>query len=265
MENNQTTITLPVTPKNIKKTFGGSLYLIAAILITFLLGICTLVELINYSIISHQYDIFMGTLVWLAFLLLRIVPNVLVCVSVWMIFISASSHNRFSKVGCKLMQITLICKICIAVLALICGIVIVLANNPVYTDVLYFDNFAYNKLYAVILSIIFIVILFGLQIVLYTFGLRTVSSITKKDSKIKFVKTTPILCIIWGVLLILNLFLINRFANFFNDAFDYTFSGLIAPIILNSCIPFVNGICLLLWGICGLQYAKAISNTRKED
>lgn len=266
MENNKQNNEIIKPIQNIKNYFGGVLTLIANIIMSFLLLIITISEIAFYSVNMFDSNVFIKILIWIVVLIIRIIPNVLIVVSIWMNYAKASTHNSFSVNGYKLMQIALIIKMCSAIIMMILCMVIPFVFN-VSTSI-YHMGIKYNSFETVIMITIFMILMYIARFVLYLFSYLTVSSFHNKKMNIRFKRVTPILCIIFGILL--TIIMIGCFGELYsrvfyaNNELDLIIKWVESDSLDGGFSLFV-GVSLLLWGISGIQYANKLDKARKED
>lgn len=246
---------------NIKKTIGGTIFLITTILISGFTGIFTFYEMVNCIDYASNCDLFTSSIIWVLFILLRAVPNILLCVSLWLIHLKATNDNCFSKLGCTFLRVVLIIKMCICIVVMILGIIIVCIND--FNNPIYFQGFNYSVATARVLSISFIVICLSSLFVLYLFTYLTVSSLTNYNKPIKFMKTTPILAIVFGSLAIINLLFISRIIEFYFQVFSNTILSFVDIFFKNYFSIFVYSVVALLYGIVGIQYIYLMKKLQK--
>lgn len=273
MENTQNNVneineSIAKTPldKNIKKTIGGTLFLITTILITGFTCIFTFYEMVRCIDYAYNCNIFASSIIWVLFILLRVVPNILLCVSLWLIHLKAANENCFSKLGCIFLRVTLLIKMCVCIIVMISGILIVCLNE--FDKPIYYQGYNYSVLAAQVLSISFIVICLSVLFVLYLFTYLTVSSLTNYNRPIKFMKTTPILAIVFGALVIINLLFISKLIDFYFQVFSNTLLSnellrIVSTFFNNYFSIFVHGAIALLYGIVGVQYIYAMKKLQK--
>lgn len=239
--------------ERIGKILGSGLMRTIAILLTIFVSIDLFAGFVNITACNGQ--VFFQSVSWIALVITRFVPNIIACMAIWAIFKTAHNRHEINLLGFKALRCVIAVMCAVIVIKLIGGITMFLVNVNYVTPI---DTL--TKSSTIILSIVIFAIVEVIQLIVYRFVFVSVHSVVKNEkgeNPMKNGKTTSVLLIVVGSLMVLNIVPIINITNEIVDAFDlrcvnvyqavsFMYQNPIS-IILTGIIMIFAGIVILLF------------------
>lgn len=240
-----------------KKIFGGTYFLLLVIFFTIFTAIDGLSGFITFSIQTSRENIVVTTLTWLLLVIVRFVPNVLITIGLWLMHFKSISKGLISQSGKWLIKIGLIINLVFMIFTLVYGSYVLINSYYSYNSTTIYGLDSYSSL---IVSLVYLYFWVIFKFVTQLFMLIMVSSIKYNTKTIALRKTTSILAIVFGSLIIVNFVSVIKFTNAIVKCFEYGFTSFTRTfeyIYTNVFTVGCAGVLMILIGIfCLVNFKK---------
>lgn len=247
-----------VRRERIGKTFGSGYMRTIAILLTIFVSIDLFAGFVTITTCDRQ--IFFQSISWISLVVTRFLPNIICCIAVWAIFSTAHSKHEINLTGFKALRIIIIILAIVTIFHLIGGIVMFALNTNFVRPI---DSFSTPG--TVILSMVVFAIFKLVVLLVYVFMFISVNSLVKGqdgEKPMMLGKTTSIILVVVGSLMVLNFVPIFNIIDEIVRAFDLTSVNVyqvISFIYQNPISIILGGIIMIFTGIVILLF-----NNRKQ-
>lgn len=238
-------------------TYGSGFMRTICIVFTIFLALDFFLGFMSFVTTSGDISAVVSSLYWMVIMVLRFLPNICACISLWIIFSKSHNAREIPSFGFKLMMIVVIFQAAVSFITLIIGTLYIIINSNIIIPM---EGLDYSFTIILILSIFIIVQL--CKILLYVFITISLVGISKDKDGIRPIKLgyiSSILCLVFGGFILLNVIpafnIIQEsiISLQLNDSIAYS---LIEVFVENPFTQILFGLMIGFGGLIGLLHMK---------
>ena len=243
--------------ERIGATYGNNFMRTIAILFTIYMILDFFLSFMSFA--TYQYDVYVivSSLYWMFIMVIRFIPNLVTCIALWIIFTKGHNAREVSVLGFKMIQIIMIFQAVFSFITLIVGSIIIVSSS---NQIIPMDGLTKLGTFVLILSMFIFVQLVKIIIhVILTISVASILDDKKGLNRFKFGYLSSVLCIVIGLLLILNI--IPSYNIIFESIYSLPIAynrvyPLFETILLNPLNIIFYGIFIGFGGCIGLLYIR---------